>query len=727
MAEDMQRFGKYRILEELGKGGFATVYRAVDTTLGREVALKILHPQLLTDQLFEQRFHQEARTLAALHHPHIITIYEVDTAEDRLFIAMELAHGSSLAQRIAKHKRIPWEEVLALLKPICEALDYAHGQGVIHRDLKPANILLDAERGPLLTDFGIARLMGKTSTSLSDVIKGTGSYIAPEVWNRNPAEAPSDIYGLGCIVYELLTGQVLFPSESPWEAIDKHYKGPQFPAAWPEGVPAEVKAVLDKALARDPHTRYESASSLWHALRDLDVQAQASVTKQSRQRVPLVVWVLGGLGTLGIAVSAAMAALNGGGGLAAQSPTENISTVSAGDAMPTAITPLVLPTSSTAVTIMPSTATTQPQVTATMPESTAELASPIPQFDAVVKVPESNMRAGPHIQHPVLNTYPAGTGMSVMGQAPGGGWLQVQAPDGQRGWMSVTVLQLNVDPARVLDVPVPTTPPTKTLVPPIDTPVPPSNTPIPPTPVTPPPPSFQVTEVKVNSATSSNASCPATIKFSVAISANSAGTATYQWEHSDGTKSSTRSIKFAGPESLEVTDTRPAVQGDKTPRTIAVRILSPNPLLSNQANYTLNCQPPAPRRARITVTFTKVDVHDDSESPPHGAGEMWLNFDVNGKTARWPTSGIEKVTDGGSYPIDTSIIVELGVDDTLAITVRGTESDSTSTTTITDDMGSVNIRDHRSGWGGGGSRSARSTCPEGCYTIYYTVRIVYLD
>ncbi|HEX9441227.1 MAG TPA: serine/threonine-protein kinase, partial [Roseiflexaceae bacterium] len=157
MAEGAQQFGKYRILDELGAGGFATVYRAADTTLDREVALKILHPPLLADRTFVQRFRQEARTLAALRHPQIITVYEVGEVDGRVFIAMDLAHGLSLAKSIAKRGRIPWAEALALLRPVCEALDYAHGQRVVHRDLKPANVLLDTQRGALLTDFGFAR------------------------------------------------------------------------------------------------------------------------------------------------------------------------------------------------------------------------------------------------------------------------------------------------------------------------------------------------------------------------------------------------------------------------------------------------------------------------------------------------------------------------------------------------------------------------------------------
>jgi len=286
MAEGGQ-LGKYRIVEELGAGGFATVFKAVDTTLDREVALKILHPALLADRRFVQNFRQEAKTLAALRHPQIITIFEVGEIDGRIFIAMELARGISLAKAIASRQRIPWGETLALLKPVCEALDYAHQQNVIHRDLKPANILIDKQRGALLTDFGFAKLLAENSASMSmsGGIVGTPGYIAPEVWENNAADAPVDIYALGCIAYEMLTGDVLFTGQTPMQAMRAHDRGPQLPETWPEETPAGIADVLRKALAREPTERYSSAGALWHALSDLEAQAQAD--KEAARRAAI--------------------------------------------------------------------------------------------------------------------------------------------------------------------------------------------------------------------------------------------------------------------------------------------------------------------------------------------------------------------------------------------------------------------------------------------------------
>lgn len=271
MANSTQMLGKFRIIDQLGSGGFATVYQAVDTSLDRDVALKVLHPQLLADVTFVQRFKVEARTVANLRHPNIITVYEVGEIADRLFLAMELARGPSLATLIKERGRIPWDETLVLIEQLCEGLEHAHGQGIVHRDLKPSNVLIDDDTA-MLSDFGFARVLGQSSLglSMSGGIVGTPGYIAPEVWDLNTAGVPADIYALGCIVYEMLTGNVLFTGATPMQAMRAHDKGPEYPDIWPEDVPAGIEAVLNKALAQQPTARYASAIEFLTALKSLD-------------------------------------------------------------------------------------------------------------------------------------------------------------------------------------------------------------------------------------------------------------------------------------------------------------------------------------------------------------------------------------------------------------------------------------------------------------------------
>jgi serine/threonine protein kinase len=167
-----QKIGKYQILAPLGRGSFATTYRARDPDLDRDIALKILHPQLLTDQAFVAQFIREARTIAGLRHPHVVTIHEVSAADGRVFMAIELAEGGSLADQIKRSGYMPWAETLDLLDPICNALDYIHSRGVIHRDLKPSNILLRDDGQPLIADFGLSRAAGQSLPA--EVMEGSG-------------------------------------------------------------------------------------------------------------------------------------------------------------------------------------------------------------------------------------------------------------------------------------------------------------------------------------------------------------------------------------------------------------------------------------------------------------------------------------------------------------------------------------------------------------------------
>lgn len=269
--------GRYEIIEKIGQGGFAIVHRARDTQLDREVALKELRPILLDDAGWVRRFQREARAIAKLDHPHIVPIFDVYEADHRLFLVMRLVNGPSLDNLITAQARIPWETTLKTITRVASGLDYAHSQGILHRDLKPANILMDPDRGPMLTDFGLAKLAGEHSVSLSagSSIVGTPHYIAPEVWEGKGSSVHSDIYALGCILFEMLTGDKVFKGTTPPVVMMAHFQPLSLPQTWPDGVPAGVSQVIKKALATNPAERYASAGELADALKKLATPAAA--------------------------------------------------------------------------------------------------------------------------------------------------------------------------------------------------------------------------------------------------------------------------------------------------------------------------------------------------------------------------------------------------------------------------------------------------------------------
>jgi LuxR family maltose regulon positive regulatory protein len=262
------KLGRYEILEEVGQGGFAVVYRARDRQLDRLVALKELRPMLLADPSSVKNFRQEARNIARLDHPHVVTIYDVYEVHQRLFIVMQLVDGSSLAELIARRGRLSWSETVELITAVTAGLDYAHRRGILHRDLKPANILLDTNHGPMLSDFGLAKWIGEAGASVTAAggVVGTPHYIAPEVWEGQGTNRQSDLYALGCILCEMLIGEKVFKGETPPAVMMAHFRPLVLPNSWPEGVPSDVAGVLTTALAKEPAGRYATAGEMAEAL-----------------------------------------------------------------------------------------------------------------------------------------------------------------------------------------------------------------------------------------------------------------------------------------------------------------------------------------------------------------------------------------------------------------------------------------------------------------------------
>ncbi|MHC1783641.1 MAG: protein kinase [Anaerolineaceae bacterium] len=290
----MTSLGKYELHEQLGKGGFGTVYRAVDTELDRVVALKILHPQLTTDTGFLERFRREARVTAGLENPHIVRIYDMGEAEGRVFIAMQYLPGGSLKQKLEQERALPFDEALEIMKQVCRGLQAAHKKGLVHRDVKPANILFDGEGQAVIGDFGLARavqLSGSTESSSAAGGAGTPAYRAPELWRGKPPASPAtDVYSLGCVLYEMLTGKVLFDGATPDEIITQHLvERPDIPESLPGGISAGIRPVLVKSLAKDPLERYLTVAEFEKELETsakepmVGVNEVATMPKEKRQ------------------------------------------------------------------------------------------------------------------------------------------------------------------------------------------------------------------------------------------------------------------------------------------------------------------------------------------------------------------------------------------------------------------------------------------------------------
>ncbi|CAG0932730.1 eukaryotic-like serine/threonine-protein kinase [Thermoflexales bacterium] len=286
--------GKYQLREQLGHGGMASVYRAYHPQLDRFVAVKVLRGELVEDSEFLARFQREAKIVASLRHANVVQVYDADRQDDIYYMVMELLEGDTLKARLtdyrAREEQMPLGEVVRVMLDVLDGLAYAHSEGMVHRDLKPANIMLTRRGQAVITDFGIAQMVGATRYTMSGALMGTLNYMAPEQGMQNQSDVRSDLYSLGIVLYEMLTGKPPFDADTPLAILMKHVNEPlPMPPTTGVIIAAAFERVLLKVLSKDSDDRYQTAEEMAQAIRA--AAEEANVKLPDRISLPLSVGV----------------------------------------------------------------------------------------------------------------------------------------------------------------------------------------------------------------------------------------------------------------------------------------------------------------------------------------------------------------------------------------------------------------------------------------------------
>ncbi|WP_374689080.1 protein kinase [Promineifilum sp.] len=515
--------GRYVVREEIGQGGMATVYRAFDPHFQRDVAIKVLPLHFLHDARFRARFEREARIVAGLQHPAIVPVYDFGEESGQPYLVMSLMSGGSLEDRL-RQGPLALAETERIVGRLAPALDAAHQRGVIHRDLKPANILFDQWNEPYLTDFGIVKLTQGDNASLTTVggIIGTPAYMSPEQVQGSEIDGRSDIYSLGIILFQMLSGRLPYDANTPIGLAFKHVSEP-IPSIQAMGnarLPAEYQAVINQAMAKQPAERYQTAVALARDLTRLVHGSSPALTTvlprdsgplAATQRVSggatgpgpatpagaatavvppitgggvavaprverrgLPVWLWGLLALLLIGGGVGAYLIFGGGG----DGTGNESTPAPTPATAVAAgvfegTDEATPTEETEATDAPVAA----DVTATAGPTAATTTTALPRKTAVTPVvptaatprarvsAETNAYGGPGPAYPVAGRLAANDEVEVIGRTEDSAWYNVRLPNGDPAWVAAGALTA-LDAAAMAAVPVagtiPAPPPTAT-------------------------------------------------------------------------------------------------------------------------------------------------------------------------------------------------------------------------------------------------------------------------
>jgi len=361
------KFSRYEIKAELGRGGMATVYRAYDPSFDREVALKVLPREFLHDPQFRDRFEREIKTVARLEHPAIVPVYDVGEEDGQPFFVMRYMTGGSLSDWI-KRGKFSLQDTARIVEQLAGALSYAHAKGVVHRDLKPDNILFDNNGDPFISDFGVAKIEEAASTLTGSGVVGTPAYMSPEQAQSDKTDSRSDIYGLGVIIFQMLTGKQPYEADTPMFVIVKHITEPVPEILdYDADLSSEVDAIIKKAMAKNKEDRYATALELAKALNLAAFGEEGAITAVAGTRPGRFISSSGG--RLGLVIGGVVLVLVAAGGFLFRNQL-----FSPEAAMPTPVEITVVITS----TQSPPTATLPaPTATQEMPTE-ASTATPIP-------------------------------------------------------------------------------------------------------------------------------------------------------------------------------------------------------------------------------------------------------------------------------------------------------------------------------------------------------------
>ncbi len=267
----MTQIGQYRLLDRIGEGGMGAVFRGEDTMLQRQVAIKVLRPELARQQALVDRFRTEAVALARLNHPNIATVYGLLQQDGQYYMVLEYVDGQTLEAILARRGRLPWSEAVSLARDTLAALDHAHGMGVVHRDLKPANLMVTRTGQLKVMDFGIARLAGTSRHTEYGRIVGTPLYMSPEQLRGEEVDGRSDVYSLGVVLYELLTGREAFQADSDYALLMAQLNQmPEPLSRYVPDLPADLEMVLGRALSKSRNDRWRSATDFRRALNRIE-------------------------------------------------------------------------------------------------------------------------------------------------------------------------------------------------------------------------------------------------------------------------------------------------------------------------------------------------------------------------------------------------------------------------------------------------------------------------